>query len=427
MLRGATAAAAALPLSSPSSSSSAAAAAFPRRLVVVAPPSSSSVPRRVVAARRLLSALSRGGDDDADDADDDPDLEPYLWRCSGVPSPPPAAWRALEQAATAAAAARTTATTTTMPPALLPLLAAPPSALLPERAVLRWHDATAAGSDRRRCQLSRRGLLAPLRDRALEEFLARLFEAAVVGRRRRRREDDARTAATAAKAAAAPPRPTPPPEVGLSRYDLFHAHLFAASDGVGEDRALRLGLLFHAAEYPQQQRVEAAAAAQEDGAGERRAGAPPSSAFPLFPHDLGRCQRGSDLAATPERLEWRNIAYFAGALAAFSVARGGPLRPLLRPGTAPLATVYEEDLALPPRGGGGGGPGGWVGPDVMCFRARDVVEPRMYGALGRPDGDGSNPKPRAPSPWPRRRRTTMTLPPPVETASLGPLHVFLSG
>jgi hypothetical protein len=262
--------------------------------------------------------------------------------------------------------------------------------------------------------------LSPLRDRELEEFLARLFEAAVVGRRRRRRGDGEEEGAGAG---AAPP----PPPIELSRHDLFHAHLFASSFSSSDSppSAASLGLLFHAAEYPKQ--TKAQEEEEQQGEGGRRprqeANPPPpdaSSSFP-FPYDLGKCQRDSELEATRDVLDWRSLLYFGGELASFSVARGGPLRPLLRPGTAPLRTVYEEDLALAAGGAGGGGKGGWVGPDVLCFHARDVVG-EGRGFLGGFGGGGGG--------WGggRGRGGGLRLrppPEPVET-SLGPLHVFLS-
>lgn len=392
-----------------------------------------AVPRRVVAARRLLTALFRGPGDD----EDDDELRPYLWRCGSssdggggrqrgegdlLPLPdPPDAWRRIERLACSNAAA---SPGDKPHPASLwaPLLAAatPPSALLPERAVLRHAcaaaTAAAAGGgtniSQPPCQLSRRGLLAPLRDRALEEFFARLFEAAVVGRRRRRRwrgggaeEEGGPSTAPAAT----PPLPPTPPEVSLSRHDLFHAHLFATTPRRCEGRSQftdpALGLLFHAAEYPKMR------AEKEEGENEQ-GGGDDANNFP-FPYDLGTCQRGSPLDATRDLLDWRAALYFGRTLAAFSVARGGPLRPLLRPGTAPLRTVYEEDLALE----------GWVGPDVLCFHARDVVvaadERRWGSGVG---GGGGGFRRGGP---PLLPPLLSPLPEPVET-SLGPLYVFLS-
>jgi len=352
-------------------------------------------PRRVIAARRLLSAFGTGG------AVDD-GLAPYLWRCPLV-AEPPESWRRLERAAARGLPAR----------ALLPLLAAPPASLLPEGALLLPPPPSSPSpllspSPPPACQLSRRGLLAPLLNRELEVFVARLFEAAVVGRRGGG-AGDGDPAATATTTTAAAPRavaaaaplprlPPPPPEVCLSLHDLFHAHLFLSRGG-GAHGDVSAGLLFHAAEYPRRQQAEARGGGNGDG------GDDDDDEF-AFPHDLGRCQRGSPLVATRASLDWRSTLYFRGSMAAFSVAGGGPLRPLLRPGTAPLRTVYEEDLSLcfseEGAAGVGGAPPGALGPDVLCFAARDV----------RPSGLARHPLWRPP-------------PPPVDT-SLGPLHVFVS-
>ena len=62
----------------------------------------------------------------------------------------------------------------------------------------------------------------------------------------------------------------------LSRYDLFHAHIFF--------HAGELGLLFHAKEFP--------------------------AMCPDFPYSLGFCQDGSDLVYTSEAMAWRNILWF---------------------------------------------------------------------------------------------------------------------
>jgi hypothetical protein len=66
-------------------------------------------------------------------------------------------------------------------------------------------------------------------------------------------------------------------QVNLNRFDLFHAHMFLAAGG--------LGLLFHAAEYPQR--------------------------GPDFPIDLGFCQRASSLPYSEEGMNWRNLLYYS--------------------------------------------------------------------------------------------------------------------
>ena len=73
-------------------------------------------------------------------------------------------------------------------------------------------------------------------------------------------------------------------QVSLSRFDLFHAHLFAThggGGGSGSDR--QLGLLFHAREYPMNSTA--------------------------FPHNLGYCQAGSSLAFDARGMDTRNILY----------------------------------------------------------------------------------------------------------------------
>lgn len=67
-------------------------------------------------------------------------------------------------------------------------------------------------------------------------------------------------------------------QVHLSRWDLFHAHAFRSwRDG-------KLGLLFHAKEYPQH--CEA------------------------FPYNLGFCQRGSSLQYDPRGMNFRNLLFY---------------------------------------------------------------------------------------------------------------------
>jgi hypothetical protein len=121
------------------------------------------------------------------------------------------------------------------------------------------------------------------------------------------------------------------PTISISRYDLHHAHLFLADperegeEGCGGGRRLhhRLGLLFHAKEYP---------LADADA----------------FPADLGRCQRGSPLAYDAAAMDWRNVVYFAGALAALDLGPGGPLHaPLLMDGLREARTVLESDFGEP--------------------------------------------------------------------------------
>jgi len=72
-------------------------------------------------------------------------------------------------------------------------------------------------------------------------------------------------------------------QVNLSRWDLFHAHAFRSWDDG------KLGLLFHAKEYPQE--CEA------------------------FPYNLGFCQRGSSLAYDTHGMDFRNLLFYEVKLA----------------------------------------------------------------------------------------------------------------
>jgi hypothetical protein len=67
--------------------------------------------------------------------------------------------------------------------------------------------------------------------------------------------------------------------VSLSRYDLFHGHLFLASESG------RLGILFHAKEYPAYDKK-------------------------VFPYNMGYCQRGSDVKYN-DSMNLRNILWLA--------------------------------------------------------------------------------------------------------------------
>jgi hypothetical protein len=112
------------------------------------------------------------------------------------------------------------------------------------------------------------------------------------------------------------------PGVSLSRYNLFHAHLFASAGCIG--------LLFHAREYPR----------REPGG---------------FDVHLGRCQSGSTLAWDERAMALRNVLYVVpmarGATAALAVLHTAPGTllhdELLAPGVRALHTVYEEDLGTP--------------------------------------------------------------------------------
>ncbi|URD90780.1 hypothetical protein MUK42_27258 [Musa troglodytarum] len=67
--------------------------------------------------------------------------------------------------------------------------------------------------------------------------------------------------------------------VSLSRYDLFHGHLFVATDSG------RLGMLFHAKEYPAYEKES-------------------------FPYNMGYCQRGSNVVYD-DSMNLRNILWLA--------------------------------------------------------------------------------------------------------------------
>ncbi|VVB15235.1 unnamed protein product [Arabis nemorensis] len=66
-------------------------------------------------------------------------------------------------------------------------------------------------------------------------------------------------------------------DVSLSRYDLFHGHLFLASESG------RIGILFHAKEYPAYDKE-------------------------VFPYNMGYCQRGSDVTYD-DSMNLRNILW----------------------------------------------------------------------------------------------------------------------
>ena len=89
-------------------------------------------------------------------------------------------------------------------------------------------------------------------------------------------------------------------QVALDRFDLFHAHMFLTRGAPG--RALELGLLFHAKEYPRQ--------------------------CPEFPVDLGFCQLNSTLAFDQRAMDLRNLLFFRVRL----VRPACSARPATKPG-----------------------------------------------------------------------------------------------
>ena len=90
-------------------------------------------------------------------------------------------------------------------------------------------------------------------------------------------------------------RPCPSVQVALSRFDLFHAHLFC------ERTSNQLGMLFHTHEYP--------------------------AMGPDFKIDLGYCQRGSNLEFNAHAMDFRNLLWF-GVRQSYSVCTAGFETPL---------------------------------------------------------------------------------------------------
>jgi len=137
------------------------------------------------------------------------------------------------------------------------------------------------------------------------------------------------------------------PPVELSRWDLFHAHLFWAPAAANAAKQLRsqqrcpghFGLLFHCYEYP--------------------------AASPGFEHDLGWCQAGSPLHYDPAAADMRNIVMVGGSVASLGCAPGGALgQGLVWPELREVRTLVEDDLGV------------WAGVDVTFLeegRARDSV------------------------------------------------------
>ncbi|KAJ4877671.1 Uncharacterized protein Rs2_42689 [Raphanus sativus] len=114
--------------------------------------------------------------------------------------------------------------------------------------------------------------------------------------------------------------------VSLSRYDLFHGHLFLAPDSG------RLGILFHAKEYP----------AYDES---------------VFPYNMGYCQRGSDVKYG-DSINLRNILWLAplpsksgpgwlapGVLVVLDAHPDGIIyRDLIPSYVKFVRTIYEDDL-----------------------------------------------------------------------------------
>ncbi|CAN8277153.1 unnamed protein product [Cochlearia groenlandica] len=115
--------------------------------------------------------------------------------------------------------------------------------------------------------------------------------------------------------------------VSLTRYDLFHGHLFIASDSG------RLGILFHAKEYPGYDKK-------------------------VFPYNMGYCQRGSDVKYEDDSMNLRNILWLAplpskstkdwlapGVLVVLDANPDGIIyRDLIPDYVKFVRTIYEDDL-----------------------------------------------------------------------------------
>ncbi|XP_062004192.1 uncharacterized protein LOC133721560 isoform X1 [Rosa rugosa] len=120
--------------------------------------------------------------------------------------------------------------------------------------------------------------------------------------------------------------PTVGLNVSLNRYDLFHGHLFLALD------TGRLGILFHAKEYPAYDKE-------------------------LFPYNMGFCQRGSNVTYD-DSMNLRNILWLAplpsnsakgweapGVLVVLNARPDGIIYRDLIPEYVNFArTIYEDDL-----------------------------------------------------------------------------------
>lgn len=114
--------------------------------------------------------------------------------------------------------------------------------------------------------------------------------------------------------------------VSLNRYDLFHGHLFLASE------TGRLGILFHAKEYPAFNKE-------------------------LFPYNLGYCQAGSNVPYD-DSMNLRNVLWLAplpsketkawlapGVLVVLDAHPDGIIyQEMIRDYVQIVRTVYEDDL-----------------------------------------------------------------------------------
>ncbi|KAA8536838.1 hypothetical protein F0562_029316 [Nyssa sinensis] len=114
--------------------------------------------------------------------------------------------------------------------------------------------------------------------------------------------------------------------ISLNRYDFFHGHIFLATDSG------RLGILFHAKEYPAYEKK-------------------------VFPYNMGYCQRGSNVPYD-DSMNLRNILWLAplpsnstkdwlapGVLVVLDAHPGGIIyRDLIPEYVNYVRTIYEDDL-----------------------------------------------------------------------------------
>ncbi|CAN6212688.1 unnamed protein product [Urochloa humidicola] len=158
------------------------------------------------------------------------------------------------------------------------------------------------GSQKSKCQLTRTPYGRRFANKELNSYLAFLFEL-IVAR-----------------------GPSVGLNVSLSRYDLFHGHLFLAYE------TGRLGILFHAKEYPEFDKE-------------------------LFPYSLGYCQAGSNVPYD-DSMNLRNILWLAplpsketkawiapGTLVVLDAHPDGIIyQEMIRDYVQIVRTVYEDDF-----------------------------------------------------------------------------------
>lgn len=105
----------------------------------------------------------------------------------------------------------------------------------------------------------------------------------------------------------------------LNRFDLFHGHVFTTREGDSGDNSQRVGILFHAKEYPAYDEHE-------------------------FSVNLGRCQVGSSLKFQEEEFQSRNILWLTldKATSLLALLDTSVLKDLLV--VPELHTTYEGDF-----------------------------------------------------------------------------------